>query len=103
MSELNLDELERLYKGASGNEWRSIWPEGSKQLCAGVESPGSHYVILHLDIDKSYHPDTVAMWKRDCDFIAAAHNKMPALISEARKSREKDARIAELEKMLEAR
>src|SRR6185312_2451049 len=57
---------------ATPGEWRSPWLPGSKQKCAGVEAVGSHYIVIHIDKDGSYHPDTVEMWKRDCAYIALA-------------------------------
>ncbi len=67
-----MTSLEAAGSVASQGKWRSPWKPGSKQLCAGVEAVGSHYIVLHVDKDKDYHPDTVEMWKRDCDYIATA-------------------------------
>lgn len=57
---------------ATKGRWRSPWLPGSKQRCAGVEVAGDHYIVLHVDKDNGYHPDTVERWKLDCLHIAAA-------------------------------
>jgi len=52
--------------------WRSPWLPGSKQLCAGVEVTGSHYIYLNVDRTKDHHPSTVERWKDEAAYITAA-------------------------------
>lgn len=79
-----LAELYRLESGVSPAPWRSPWLPGSKHKCAGVESVGSHYIVLHVDEQKDYHPDTIEMWKRDCEFITFMRNNAKRLAELAR-------------------
>jgi len=80
---------------ATPGEWRSPWLPGSKQKCAGVEAVGSHYIVIHIDKDGSYHPDTIEMWKRDCAYIAlASPANILVLLAEKDAERDEWKRIA---------
>ena len=80
-------ELLRKSRVAAPGPWRSPWPSGSTQKCAGVDA-GDHYIFLNEG--KGYHEDTYDAWKCNADYIAAASpDVIQALLTELAESKKK--------------
>ena len=59
--------------------WESVYPEGSKQRCAGVVS-NDHYVYLS-NFDGDYTRETITMQQANADLIAKVANAHATLVA----------------------
>ena len=86
MDDRQLDELERLERGATPGPWISMI-EGRDHHAGDdfIQAPGDRDpdIYVSIRVDDSFHPAAAA----DQVFIAAARNAIPGLIAEIRQLR----------------
>ena len=93
LTQAEIDELQRKYEAATPGEWLAYWCEAT-----GSNDWADKAMVYGLQITSVDR--TPALWKRDADFIAAAHNNFPALIDAQRQLVEAEQKLARVREIL---